>query len=61
MAYILYSMNACVNPIIYAITIPGFKKVITKLFRRNTLSNDGDVTELTGKTTEQTNTNTKAR
>ena len=61
MAFILYSINSCANPIIYAITVPDFKKVMTKLFRRNSLSNEGHGIELTGKTTEVTNTNTKAR
>ena len=34
-------MSACVNPLIYAATIPAFKELIAGLFKCNTSRNEG--------------------
>ena len=34
LANMLFSVNSCVNPFIYAQTIPAFKKIVLNLFLR---------------------------
>ena len=37
---ILWLLNCCINPVIYATTIPAFKRLIKELFKCNFSSNE---------------------
>ena len=45
LARILWSMNTCVNPIVYATTIRSFTEFIKGIFKRNRSSNEDEVDE----------------
>ena len=40
-AYLLFSLNACVNPLVYAITIPTFKKFLNRLLGGHSIRAEG--------------------
>ena len=54
---ILWTMNTCINPIIYATTIRSFTEFIKGIFKRNPSSNEDEL----DKTAKSRNLNTQTR
>ena len=55
--HILWTMNSCINPLIYASTVPSFKEFIKRVFRRNDSCKTGKRVKGTSQTTEDVNGN----
>ena len=58
-ARFLMQMNACVNPIVYATTIPAFRKVVKKIFSCNLVRKENGIEESTESKSIDTSKNIK--